>query len=297
MTEHRLVLLADPRWRHPAETLARELGIAWLPSPDALPLRYLHYDDAGLALIEGHHSRRGGSASFSRISCDFVGGAARHRRLYGGGTGQVMARAVGLSSRFKPLVADLTAGMGRDGFALATLGARVIWAERHPIVAALLADGLHRLRVATESAPRPAGDEGRDARELVDIAARLSLYALDGRTWLEDPGRRESPDVIYLDPMFPPRDKSAAVKKEMAAFHHLVGSDDDAGELLSAALTAARYRVVVKRPRRAPSLAGRQPSFSLAGKTTRFDVFSLAKLPGWGGGGETDLVKRRAVFS
>lgn len=279
MTEHQLVLLAEHRWRHAAETLAGDLGIAWRQSPDSLPPRYLLYDDAGLALITRPDSGRGGSASSSRISCDFVGGAARHRRLYGGGTGQLVARAVGLSSRFKPVVADLTAGMGRDGFVLASLGARVTWIERHPIVAALLADGLHRLRVAASARP-PTGDESRDVRELVEIAARLSFCAQDGRAWLRDPRRRETPDVIYLDPMFPPRDKSAAVKKEMAAFHELVGSDDDAGELLSVALKAARYRVVVKRPRLAPFLAGHKPSFSLEGKTTRFDVFSLAKVPG-----------------
>lgn len=281
MIEPKLILLASPEWRHSAQALADHLGVTWLQDlPETFPPRYLLYDDAGLALIEYRIPGRKGPAASSRISCDFVNGASRHRRLYGGGAGQALARAAGLSSGFKPVVADLTAGMGRDGFVLASLGARVLWLERHPVVAALLADGLDRLRAAAESVRQLPRNDDQQQRELVDIAARLSCCEQDGLDWLEDPGRRDTPDVIYLDPMFPARDKSAAVKKEMAAFHELVGSDDDAWKLLDAGLKVARYRVVVKRARRAPFLGELKPSFSLEGKTTRFDVYSLAKIPG-----------------
>ena len=73
--------------------------------------------------------------------------------------------------------------------------------------------------------------------------------------------------------MFPPRSKSALVKKEMRVFHALVGSDDDADELLPAALRVARKRVVVKRPRIAPALEGARPSHVLAGKRNRYDIY------------------------
>lgn len=46
----------------------------------------------------------------------------------------------------------------------------------------------------------------------------------------------EAPQVVYLDPMFPHRDKSALVKKEMRLFRPLVGDDLDAPALLQAAL-------------------------------------------------------------
>lgn len=68
-----------------------------------------------------------------------------------------------------------------------------------------------------------------------------------------------APQVIHLDPMFPSRDKSALVKKEMRLFKPLVGADDDAPDLLAAALALATHRVVVKRPRKAPSIAGATP--------------------------------------
>ena len=36
------------------------------------------------------------------------------------------------------------------------------------------------------------------------------------------------PDVVYLDPMYPHKTKSALVKKEMRVFQSLVGADEDA---------------------------------------------------------------------
>jgi 16S rRNA (guanine1516-N2)-methyltransferase len=79
--------------------------------------------------------------------------------------------------------------------------------------------------------------------------------------------------VVFLDPMFPPREKSALVKKEMRAFHDVVGADDDADALLAPALALAKHRVVVKRPGYAEFLAGKKPTMSIEGKNNRFDVY------------------------
>ena len=81
------------------------------------------------------------------------------------------------------------------------------------------------------------------------------------------------PDVVYLDPMYPERRKTAAVKKEMAYFHDLVGSAQDEAELLDAALNTAKKRIVVKRPRLGEFLDGRKPAYQYTGKSTRFDVY------------------------
>ena len=86
-------------------------------------------------------------------------------------------------------------------------------------------------------------------------------------------------DVVYLDPMFPERKKSAKVKKQMQAFHAIVGTDADADGLLALALNVATYRVVVKRPAGANYLAEKKPSYSLEGKSTRYDIYTLKKLP------------------
>ena len=196
------------------------------------------------------------------VRVDFVEGAVAHRRLFGGGTGQMIAKAVGVQPGVRPQVLDATAGLGRDAFVLASLGCSMTLIERQPLIAALLEDGLARARQSAEVAP---------------IAAQMRL--LQGNAiellsaWTD-----EAPQVIYLDPMFPHRDKSALVKKEMRLFRPLVGDDLDAPALLAAALALASHRVVVKRPRKAPCIEGAKPSYVLEGKSSRYDIYAKKAL-------------------
>jgi 16S rRNA (guanine1516-N2)-methyltransferase len=78
--------------------------------------------------------------------------------------------------------------------------------------------------------------------------------------------------------MFPQRDKSAQVKKEMRLFRPLAGDDDDAPALLAAALALATHRVVVKRPRKAAAITGEKPGYTLEGKSSRFDIYPKKSL-------------------
>jgi 16S rRNA (guanine1516-N2)-methyltransferase len=176
----------------------------------------------------------------------------------------MIAKAVGIQPGVRPRVLDATAGLGRDAFVLATLGCEVSLIERQPLIAALLEDGLSRALV--------------DA-DVGAIAARMAL--LKGNAIeLMSQWQGESPQVIYLDPMFPHRDKSALVKKEMRLFRPFVGDDMDAPALLAAALELASHRVVVKRPRKAPSIEGSKPGYSLEGKSSRYDIYPKKKLQG-----------------
>ena len=192
------------------------------------------------------------------VAVEFVAGAAGHRRRFGGGRGQPLARAVGLKGREALSVVDLTAGLGRDGFVLASLGAQVWLVERNAALVALLDNGIARAAADPDTAA---------------IAARLHLILADGRTWLEQRSVAERPDVVYLDPMYPERRKRALVKKEMRLLRQLVGDDLDAPQLLAAALGCARRRVVVKRPRTAPPLPGPAPAATIASPNTRYDVY------------------------
>ncbi|KAF0863145.1 class I SAM-dependent methyltransferase [Pseudomonas sp. LD120] len=191
------------------------------------------------------------------VRVDFVEGGAAHRRLYGGGSGQMIAKAVGVASGVRPRVLDATAGLGKDGFVLATLGCEMSLIERQPLIGALLEDGLARGALDAEVAP---------------IVARMRLLKGNSielmRNWQGEP-----PQVIYLDPMFPHREKSALVKKEMRLFRPLVGDDNDAPALLAAALALASHRVVVKRPRKAPCIEGPKPSHGIEGKSSRYDIY------------------------
>jgi 16S rRNA (guanine1516-N2)-methyltransferase len=105
------------------------------------------------------------------------------------------------------------------------------------------------------------------------VVARMHLTHTDARLWLAALPEAERPDIIYLDPMFPSRDKSASVKKEMVILQNLLEKDLDAATLFTAALACSRRRVVVKRPRLAPALSLQKPNYTLQGKSSRFDIY------------------------
>jgi 16S rRNA (guanine1516-N2)-methyltransferase len=195
------------------------------------------------------------------VYVDFVEGKAQHRRKFGGGKGQDIAKAIGLHKFKNPHVVDATAGLGRESFVLASLGCTVTLLERSPVVHALLADGLKRAQEC-------------DDPEIQMIASRMTLHLLDARVWLENLSTHFLPDVIYLDPMFPERQKSALVQKGMRFFHSVVGEDQDSDALLDLARCRVKHRVVVKRPRNAPLLAGCKPAFVIGERVAiRYDVY------------------------
>ena len=189
------------------------------------------------------------------LTIDFVGGAVGHRFRFGGGRGQDLPRAAGFAKGFTPSIADATAGLGRDSFLLASLGAQVTLIERSPHVHARLAAGLE------------AAAADPDAAEVV---ARMTLLQGDARELLKG----LSPDVVIVDPMHPERTSTALVKKDMRLLRDLVGTDPDQLELMQAALACARKRVVLKWPRKGPPMPGlKPPSHQIVGKTLRYDVF------------------------
>lgn len=192
------------------------------------------------------------------VYVDFASDALTFRRLHGGGKKESIAKAVGLKKGFVPHVLDATAGLGRDAFVLASLGCNVDMIERSPVVSALLEDGLKRAEF------EPGLMDWLPQRMRLHYAKATELL----NNW-QDP----KPDVVYLDPMFPHRKKSALVKKEMRLFQQLLGPDEDADDLLTPALALASRRVVVKRPESAPHLGGKVPNMAITGKKLRFDVY------------------------
>lgn len=197
------------------------------------------------------------------LKVDFVAGALAHRRLYGGGVQQDVAKACGLHQVRDLHILDTTAGLGRDAFILAALGATVTMMERHSVVYALLQDGMYRAALADD----------HDLRAIIDRMSLIFGSAPDVYS-----AQAFAAQVVYIDPMFPARTKAAKVKADMQSFHALVGTDDDGSTLLAWALSAGVSRVVVKRPRLAAHLNDEVPSYKLSGKANRFDVYALRKL-------------------
>jgi 16S rRNA (guanine1516-N2)-methyltransferase len=184
---------------------------------------------------------------------DFLGTA--ERRQQGSRRSHPLCRAVGRKLPL-PRIVDATAGLGRDACVLAALGYEVVAVERCPILFALLENGLVR-----------AADEAQ-------ISQRLSLIQGDARDYLQGC----IPDVVYMDPMWPKRSKSALVKKEMQFFQRLLGEEQDAGSLFEVARAVARQRVVVKRPVKAPPLVP-EPSYRVQGGRVRWDVYLASQVP------------------
>lgn len=240
---------------HLAETAAGWAERLGLPQSGEAEFA-MQLGEQGLQLVEL------GPQAPGPVRVDFVEGAVAHRRLFGGGTGQMIAKAVGVQPGVRPRVLDATAGLGRDAFVLASLGCNLTLIERQPLIAALLEDGLARAAVDRDVGP---------------IVAQMRLLTGNAIELISE-WQGEPPQVIYLDPMFPHRDKSALVKKEMRLFRPFVGDDLDAPALLAAALALASHRVVVKRPRKAPVIDGGKPTYALEGKTSRYDIYALKKL-------------------
>jgi len=253
------VATADRFLESESRLLAQSLGLPFILLHE--PIKFIsNYDYLLLKNVDGVAIAKTGKAAPKPVYVDFTSGAVDHRRRFGGGKGQDIAKAVGLNKRSNLSVLDATAGLGRDAFVLACLGCSVSLCERVGFVRAMLEDGLYR---------------GSFHNEVAGIVAKMSL--LDGDIKGLDEGARF--DVVYLDPMYPHMEKSsAAAKKEMAFFRELVGQDLDADDLLPHAMVLAEYRVVVKRPKGAPFLNDSEPTYQLEGKSGRFDIYVLKSL-------------------
>ncbi len=192
---------------------------------------------------------------------DFLNGKNNVRRIKMSARKELLAVAMGLHRQKNKTICDLTAGWGQDAFVMACLGAKVIMIERSPVVAALLQDAWQR---ACQ----------------VESIQKLSWQFLnmDSFEYLQELEIKNYPQVIYLDPMFPERKKSALVKKEMQILQKIIGEENDSAKLLNSALRKAKERVVVKRPRLAePLLPEIKRDLILFGKNTRFDIYFIKR--------------------
>ncbi|EKF75090.1 hypothetical protein A11A3_05339 [Alcanivorax hongdengensis A-11-3] len=207
-----------------------------------------------LALVLGMHEGRlslwrpGGQET--PLAVEFNEGKQGYRLSHERVRHERLIKALGKPREAQTTVLDATAGLGRDAALMAMAGFQVLLCERSPVVHALLADGLAR-------AP--------------SLAERMLLLPCEDA--LAQP--TEPLHAVYLDPMFPAREKSAAVKKDLQWLQWLCPypQADEERRLMDWALSLPARRVIVKRPARAPLLAGRTPGFSQKGKAVRFDVY------------------------
>ncbi|MBQ1408012.1 MAG: class I SAM-dependent methyltransferase [Eubacterium sp.] len=198
-----------------------------------------------------------GSLSFL---CDFVRMKPRVR------TGRLAHEMLVKAARIKqsigavPTAVDATAGLGEDSLILAAAGFNVTMFEREPVIAEAL---------------RKALEEASSDPELSEITARMTLIEGDSIQGLRTLGF--SPDIVFLDPMFPRRVKSGLVKKKLQLLQKIEKPCEDEEELLASAFAANPQKIIIKRPVKGPFLAGMKPAYSLTGKTIRYDIIVNAE--------------------
>ncbi|MBC7427024.1 MAG: class I SAM-dependent methyltransferase [Bacteriovorax sp.] len=146
----------------------------------------------------------------------------------------------------KRLIWDTTCGTGKDSLLIYFFGAKLTAFERNPAIFLLLKDALRRYP--------------KDIELMFGDASKLDI--------------KEHPEVIYYDPMYPSKKKSALARKEMRIFKELVGEDLDSSEFLEWAMKTATERVVVKRPLEAEPIK-EKPTASYIGKSTRYDMYKI----------------------
>ena len=236
----------DETTRQRSRLLAEQLGLPLVEREQVGVAWALEYTDSALVLHDPRNNK-------SLPLC--ISFSTQDVRPYGPNLTkrQPLARALGKKNK---TIIDCTAGLGQDAFLMAAMGYEVTAIERSLVLAALLSDAVAR-----------ANAEPKMSKAL---AGRLRVVAGDARKEipLQPPA-----DVIYLDPMFPPkRRKSALPKREMVLLRELVGEDPDADQLFSIARAHAKNRVVVKRPHYAPPLVA-GPDTAQTGKLVRYDVY------------------------
>lgn len=252
------IVYSTAQQRQPAQQFAERFGY---------PLFDARQQDYALQLcFNSGHIELFDADLNTAIHVDFVHGALAHREKFGGGRGQAIARAVGLnkpaSKRREMTVLDATAGLARDAWVLATLGCRVTLVEQSPVLFMLIHDGI--TRALTGNARSCVGN----FTNLVNAGSVLYMQHMDTDT---------RPDVIYIDPMYPERKKSALVKKDMQILHKLIGPPQDETGLLQTAMQYAGQRVVVKRPLQAEPVGNIPPDASIRSKKTRYDLYLTGK--------------------
>ncbi|BAM05121.1 class I SAM-dependent methyltransferase [Phycisphaera mikurensis] len=258
------VAFAGKANRPAAEALAARLGLPIAKKfrdPHPLHLAYGPDGRLGLRVVAAGHPLAGGHpVAADLLAVDTSSPAGRKLA-----TPFFKAMGVRRGEPARPRVLDATAGLGEDAWLLASAGCRVTALERNPVVLALLQDALAR-----------AADREPETAERLTVRG---AEALDALLALAAGPEADRPDVVALDPMFP-LGRRATERKPMRVLRMLeeaaadrAGSADDEPALLAAARAAARRRVAVKRPGKAPPLAGQEPDVVFPGRAVRHDVY------------------------
>lgn len=237
------IYIDDGGDRDTALALSQQLGAPIAEKPgDELTLVI---DGSGLSLV-GCGMRYQGD--FTRMLNRVTKGRLHHEMLV----------KIAKTKTEHPIAVDAAAGMGEDSFLLAAAGYEVYLFEQDAVIAALLKDALRR---------------AREDERLCGIVTRMHLT--EGNSIELMPQIEEKPEIVYLDPMFPPRKKSGLIQKKLQLIQKLEQPCADEKELFDAAAALHPKKIIIKRPLNGALLADQKPSYTVKGKAIRYDVVVL----------------------
>ena len=170
--------------------------------------------------------------------------------------GEMIIKAAKLKGLENPIAVDMTAGLGEDSFLLAGAGCKVIMFEQDEVIASLSEDAIKR------------GKENPEIKDIVDRMTLIKGDSIEGVKSLD-----VIPDIVYLDPMFPQRQKSGLIKKKFQIIHELEKPCSNGADLLNAAISTKAKKIIVKRPQKGENLVDIKPNYTISGKAIRYDVY------------------------
>ena len=236
-TETNVSLLCGHGQTELRERVLSELGVSEVTSIQQCKTRFLLcFDELGLLGL---------------IDCQFPKVRPVIPQLFGrrkNNGADPMMRAIGYKAR---QVIDCTAGWGSDASHICGHGIDVCAIEQNHILWLMLDIALEK-----------------SAHNIV--RERLTVKKGDSYTVLQS--LTAPVDVIYIDPMYPPKPGNAAPKKELILLQNLLPVAANEAQLVQLARSRIRNRVVVKRPHYAPAICA-GVSGSTRGKLVRYDIY------------------------
>jgi len=232
-----------------ALALAQQLGCDVYCAESVAAAAAVLRSDAYFFWLSPHALRlhRNGDRYGVYLSMREVTRRARSRRK------SLLAKALGIKHHGARTVLDATGGFGLDSMLMSRWGCTVTVLERARVAFALLQDGIQRfVRQYPDCIPPRA--------VLVDFA-RFPAAAGDF-------------DVVYLDPMFGQRHKTAQPNKRaqyLSSCLEETTEQEELVQLIHRARGIAKQRAVLKRRRHDPIIA--QPNWQILGRSIRLDVF------------------------
>ena len=239
------LIYSSDKCKSSAETIATSIGTTSSDEKEMIQHCHLYLSETGLSFF--HPEAR----STKKFKIDFNSGTTLWR------TNRVEHEKLikkALGKHEAPLnILDCTAGMLQDSLLFLSLGHKVTAVEQSKILFHLLSDAINR------------SNDQKIFKALTLINANACSYISKGQKF----------DVIYFDPMYPTRKKSALGSGQLEYLARILAIEsieNDSTQDFEFLSSLPIKKMIVKRPIKAEPFS-KKINYQVLGKTTRFDIY------------------------